>query len=542
MKRLMRQVPDASEVGYSENRLGRRMQQPKTSYARNGDVNIAYQVVGDGPLDLVLVPGFISHLDLIWTIPELAAFLRRLASFSRLILFDKRGTGLSDPVAGVATLEERMEDLHAVLDAVGSERAALLGVSEGGPMSILFAATYPERTSAMVLYGSTPSFKPAMRSILSEPRRRFFAEHRRKFDSMVEHWGEGEAVDFFTPSLAADEGMRRGFGLLERASASPAMIASWAASLWEIDVTGVLPVIGVPTLVLHRVGDPVFSVEGARYMAERIPEARCVELAGDDHIPWYGDADALLDEVEQFLTGARQSREPDRVLASVLFTDIVGSTQRASQLGDRRWRELLESHDQGVRQQVEMHGGRVVKSLGDGYLATFDGPARAIRCGGEVVDDAGSLGIEVRAGVHTGECEQLGEDVGGMAVHIGARVAAEAGPGEVLVSGAVRDLVVGSGIEFESRGTHELKGVPGSWNLLAVRERGSVSSGDAAARRAPDRLAPNLETARRGDRLALRIARSAPSIPRFVAKRRTRRAMRRASEQAGGSLEPSGGA
>ena len=248
----------------------------------------------------------------------------------------------------------------------------------------------------------------------------------------------------------------------------------------------------------------------------------------------------MLDEIEQFLTGARQSREPDRVLATVLFTDIVDSTRRASQLGDKHWRELLASHDQGVRRQVDMHGGRVVKSLGDGYLATFDGPARAIRCGGEVVDDAGSLGIEVRAGVHTGECEQLGEDVGGMAVHIGARVAAEAGPGEVLVSSAVRDLVVGSGIEFEGRGTHELKGVPGSWNLLAVRERGSIPSGDAAAR-APDRLAPNLAAARRGDRLALRIARSAPAISRFVAGRRTRRADRRASEQPGGSPTPSGG-
>ncbi len=515
------------------------MQPPKTSYARNGDVNIAYQVVGEGSLDLVVVPGFISHLDLWWTLPEAAAMFRRLASFSRLILFDKRGTGLSDPVPGVATLEDRMEDLHAVLDAVGSEQAALLGISEGGPMSILFAATYPERTSAVVLYGSTPDF--SYRGMLSESRRRFYDEVRRKFGSMVEHWGEGEMVDIFVPSLAADEGMRRTLGLLERASASPALVTSLIAALWEIDVTGVLPVIDVPTLVLHRVGDPVVMVEGSRYMAERIPGARYVELAGDDHTPWLGDADALLDEVEQFLTGARQSRALDRVLASVLFTDIVDSTRRASELGDRRWRELLASHDQGVRRQVQMHGGRVVKSLGDGYLATFDGPARAIRCGGEVVEDAGSLGIEVRAGVHTGECERLGEDVGGMAVHIGARVAAEAGPGEVLVSSAVRDLVVGSGIEFDDRGAHELKGVPGRWNLLAVRGRGPVTTPDAAARQAPDRLAPNLETARRGDRLALRIARSAPSIGRFVTGRRVRRAMRRDAEQVGGSPKPSGG-
>jgi class 3 adenylate cyclase len=514
------------------------MQHPKTSYARNDEGNIAYQVVGDGPLDLVYVPGFISHLDLQWTLPEAAATFRRLASFSRLILFDKRGTGLSDPMPTVPTLEERMEDLHAVLDAVGSEQAALLGVSEGGPMSILFAATYPERTSAMVLYGSTPDYSYS--GMLSEARRRLFDEAWRKVDSMVEHWGEGEMVDLFGPSLAADEGRRRGLGLYERASASPAMIASLLAAVNDVDVTSVLPVISVPTLVLHRAEDPVMLVEGARFAAERIPGARYVELAGDDHMPWLGDADALLDEVEQFLTGARQSRAPNRVLATVLFTDIVDSTRHASQLGDGRWRELLESHDQDVRRQVEIHGGRVVKGLGDGYLATFDGPARAIRCAGSIVDDAGSLGIEVRAGVHTGEVELLGEDVGGMGVHIGARVAAKAGPGEVLVSSAVRDLVVGSGIEFDSRGIHELKGVPGSWNLLAVRGRKSVPSGGATARQAPDRLAPNLASARRGDRLALRIARGAPSIPRFVARRRTQRAMRRASEQSGGSSEPTG--
>jgi len=506
------------------------MQQPKTSYAKNGDVNIAYQVVGDGPLDLVFVPGFISHLDLWWSFPETAAFLQRLASFSRLILFDKRGTGLSDPVPGVPTLEERMEDLHAVLDAVGSERAALLGASEGGPMCILFAATYPERTTAMVIYGSTPKFAE-VGEMLSEPRRAFLGEVWRKVDSMVDNWGEGRSVDVFAPSLAADEGVRRSFGLFERASASPAMVAALIGALEEIDVTGVLPVIGVPTLVLHRVDDPVVPVEGARYIAEHVPDARCVELDGDDHVPWLGDADALLDAVEQFLTGARQSRQPDRALATVLFTDIVGSTQRASELGDRRWRELLETHDGDVRRQVDVHGGRVIKSLGDGYLATFDGPARALRCGGAVVGDADSLGVEVRAGVHTGECELLGEDVGGMAVHIGARVAAKAGSGEVLVSSAVRDLVVGSGIEFDDRGTHELKGVPGSWTLLAVRDGGAAQRRDAAVPPAPDRLAPNLETARRGDRIALRIARNTPSVGRFVSRVMTRRARRKARER-----------
>jgi pimeloyl-ACP methyl ester carboxylesterase len=518
------------------------MQQPKTSYARNGDVNIAYQVVGEGPMDLVLVPGFISHLDLGWSFPETAAYLRRLASFSRLILFDKRGTGLSDPVPGVPTLEERMEDLHAVLDAVGSERTALLGVSEGGPMSILFAATYPERTTAMVLYGSTPKFgniyQPSANSegrdnILSAPRRASLEATWQKVASMAENWGEGQMVEIFAPSFADDEAARRGFGLIERASASPAMIAAVIQATAEIDVTSVLPAIGVPTLVLHRVGDPVVPVEAARYTAGRIPDARYVELAGNDHVPWLGDTDALLDEVEQFLTGARQSRQLDRALATVLFTDIVSSTQRAAELGDRRWRELLATHDTDVRRQVEMHGGRVIKSLGDGYLATFDGPARAIRCGGAAVEDAGSLGVEVRAGVHTGECDLLGEDVGGMAVHIGARVAAKAGPGEVLVSSAVRDLVVGSGIEFDDRGTHELKGVPGSWNLLAVRGGWAAQRRQPAAQQPPDPLAPNLEGARRGDKMALRVARSSPTVTRLVSGVITRRATRKAGEPRG---------
>lgn len=417
-----------------------------------------------------------------------------------------------------------MEDLHSVLDAVGSEHAALLGVSEGGPASILFAATYPERTKAMVLYGSTPKFAAGddFPPVEGDVAARLWGQ----IDSIAGDWGEGRSVEVFAPSFADDDAVKRSFGLFERASASPAMFASLMGALKEIDVTGVLPVIGVPTLVLHRVGDPVVPVAAARYMAENIPGARFVELAGDDHIPWLGDADRVVDEVEQFLTGARQSREPDRVLASVLFTDIVASTQTASELGDRRWRELLEAHDDDVHRQVGTHGGRVVKSLGDGYLATFDGPARAIRCGRALVEDAGPLGIELRAGVHTGECELLGEDVGGMAVHIGARVAAKAEPGEVLVSSAVRDLVVGSGIEFQSRGTHTLKGVPGDWSLLAVRDGGKSRQ----PAEEPDRLAPNLTTPKRGDRLALRIARSAPSLARLRSDFTMRRARRRTAE------------
>lgn len=503
------------------------MQQPRTRYARNGDVNIAYQVVGEGPMDLVLVPGYISHLDLMWSVPETTSFLRRLASFSRLILFDKRGTGLSDPVPGVPTLEERMEDLHAVLDAAGSERTALFGISEGGPMSILYAATYPERTSSMVLYGSSPRFS-ADESFLPEERE-FFERVNREVAHLADAWGEGHSVEVFAPSMAGDEGTRRSLALFERASASPAMVRALFESWWDIDVTGALSVVSAPTLVLHRLGDPVLPVEAARYMAERIPGARYVELPGDDHVPWLGDVDALVDEIEHFLTGARQSHEPDRVLATVLFTDIVGSTSRAAELGDRRWRELLEAHDATVRRQVEAHGGRVVKSLGDGYLATFGGPARAIRCAQSLVEDSGSPGMEVRAGVHTGECEMIGDDVGGMAVHIGARVVDEAEPGEVLVSSAVRDLVVGSGLEFRDRGTRELKGVPGSWRLLAVRD-GEARRPREWAPQASDPLAPNLELAKPGDKLALRIARNAPPLARLISRVRMRRGRRQAQE------------
>ena len=439
------------------------MQQPKTSYAQNGDANIAYQVLGDGPIDLVFVPGGISHLDLGWTLPGAAPFYERLASFSRLILYDKRGTGLSDPVPRPLTLEERMEDLHAVLDAVGAERVCLFGVSEGGPMSILFAATYPERTTAMALCGTTPAF---LSEDISPRQREFYEGALTNFDTEI--WGKGFSLFLFGPSIADDRQVRREWGRFERASASPAMARDLSRALAEINVSEVLPVIGLPTLVLHRTGDRVVPVEDGRMIAEGIPGARYVELPGDDHLPFVGDTDAILDEVERFFTGTLRRRDPDRALATVLFTDIVASTEKAAELGDRRWRELLESHDAAVRRQVEADGGRVVKSLGDGYLITFDGPARAIRCARALVDEVEPLGIELRAGVHTGECELLGDDVGGMAVHIGARVSAKAGPGEVLVSSAVRDLVVGSGIEFEDRGTHELKGVPGDWKLLSV--------------------------------------------------------------------------
>jgi class 3 adenylate cyclase/pimeloyl-ACP methyl ester carboxylesterase len=496
------------------------VQQPKTQYARNGDVNIAYQVVGDGPIDLAIVPGFISHVDLWWTIPETTAFIRRLASFCRLILFDKRGTGLSDPVAGLSSLEERMEDLHAVLDAAGSERPALLGISEGGPMSVLFAATYPERVAALALYGTFPTANPdRMPPEQAEEGKRKLAELTALVD---QHWGEGLAIEWFAPNLAGSTTMRRQWGLFERAAASPGMVSSLLRSYREIDVTDVLPSLRVPTLVLHRTGDTAIPVEAAQMFAEGIPGARFVELEGNDHIPWFGDADALLDEIEEFLTGCRHAAEPDRALATVLFTDIAGSTERAAALGDRRWRELLERHQTLVRDQLDAYNGREVKTMGDGFLATFDGPAKAIRCACAIVERSSSEGVELRAGVHTGECELLGEDVGGMAVHIGARVAAQAAPSEVLVSSTVKDLVVGSGIEFADRGSYELKGVPGDWRLLAVTDHRPTSSKPGPGRR--DHVAPNATLRQRGDRAMLRLARRAPSAMRLASRAARRRA------------------
>jgi len=502
--------------------------QPKTSYARNGDVNIAYQVIGDGPLDLLFIPAFVSHLDLYWTAPETTAFLLRLASFSRLILFDKRGTGLSDPVADVATLEERMEDVRAVLDAVGSQRTALFGLSEGGPMSLLFAATYPERTAALITFGSfarlvpAPDYFPELREDSHE--------HLLSFsDALENHWGEGNALALFMPSIAGDANTKRMLGMFERTAASPAMVRALQRFNTEIDVTRVLPLIGVPTLVLHR-ADDLIPVEYGRYIADHVPGARFVELPGADHVPWLGDSQTVLDEVEQFLTGARHAAEPDRVLSTVLFTDMTGSTELAARLGDNRWRALLDSHNDLVRRQLAAFSGREVKTLGDGFLATFDGPARAIRCACGIREDVSALGVAIRAGVHTGECEMIGADIGGMAVHIAGRVAARAAPGEVLVSSAVRDLVVGSGIEFADRGTHELKGVPGLWGLLAVAGAPSHSERTVAkAGRDSLPLTPNATLATKGDRMALRLARRAPGAARLMSRALSRKARRRAN-------------
>jgi class 3 adenylate cyclase len=439
---------------------------PETRYAKSGDVHIAYQVAGDGPLHLVFVPGFVSHVEGSWQSPARAKFFRRLASFSRLILFDKRGTGLSDRTSQVFTLEQRMDDVRAVMDAVGCERAALFGISEGGPMSILFAATYPERTSALVMYGAY-----AKRAWAEDyPSGWRDEEWTALFANIEDHWGTPRGLDLeiWAPSIAGDEHARAEMAAYLRAAASPGAVRAVMQMNREIDVRHVLPAVRVPTLVVHRTGDRNIRIEQARYMAERIPGARLVELPGNDHMAWIGDSDALLDEVEEFLTGVRHGPEPDRVLATVLFTDIVGATQRAAEVGDRSWRELLEAHHSAVRRELARFRGREIDTTGDGFLAAFDGPARAVRCASAIVDAVKSLGLAVRAGLHTGECEVIGDKLSGIAVHIGARVAALAAPDEVLVSSTVRDLVAGSGLSFRSRGTHTLRGVPAAWQLFAV--------------------------------------------------------------------------
>lgn len=438
------------------------MRAPETHYAKSGDVNIAYQVVGDGPPDLVLVPGFVSHLENDWDEPRSAHFLERLASFSRLIRFDKRGTGLSDRPGGLPDLETRMDDVRAVIDAVGSERPALFGYSEGGPMCCLFAATYPDRTTALVLYGT---YAKRVDPDDDYPWVATWEQRQAYADQVERDWGLESDLGTMAPN--ADAALTAWWRARARASASPGAARALILMNSRIDVRQVLPTIRVPTLVLHRSGDRDSRPEEGRYVADRIPGARFVELAGEDHIPWI-DADQIVDEVEEFLTGVRRGPEPDRVLATVLLTDIVGSSERAAELGDRRWRELLETHHALVRGELARWRGREVDTAGDGFLATFDGPARAIRCACAIRDGLHALGVEIRAGLHTGECEIIDGKVGGIAVHTGARVAARAEPGEVLVSGTVRDLIAGSRIELEDRGVHSLKGIPGEWPLLAV--------------------------------------------------------------------------
>ena len=438
---------------------------PVTRYARSGDVHIAYQVFGEGDLDLVLVPGFTTHVELVWEYEPTARFMEGLAGFARVITFDRRGSGLSDPVADAPTLEQRMEDVRAVMDAAGSERAALLGISEGVPMSILFAATYPERVVALVSSGGMARSTYAEDYPWGTPAE---ALVESGLELILPSWGDGSLIDVSSPSQADNPEARAFFGRLERSTASPGMLSALARMFIDIDVRDVVPSVHTPALILHRTRDRLVNVRHGRWLAEHLPNARMVEFEGDDHVFWFQSSEEWLGEVQEFLTGARAEPDGERVLATVLFTDIADSTRTAADLGDQGWREVLERHQRAVREALGRFNGREVKSTGDGFLATFDGPARAILCAGAILQSSETLGIRVRAGLHTGECEVMGDDIGGIAVHIAARVSAQAEPQELLVSRTVKDLVAGSGTRFSDRGSHTLKGVPDTWQLYAV--------------------------------------------------------------------------
>jgi class 3 adenylate cyclase/pimeloyl-ACP methyl ester carboxylesterase len=447
---------------------------PEVRYAKSGDVSIAYSVVGDGPFDIVFIAGWIiSTLEYAWEGPP-AAFFEQLARFSRLILLDKRGTGLSDRVTGAPDLETRMDDVRAVMDAVGSKRAAIIGVSEGGPMTLLFAATYPERTAAAVVFGSTSTYiKTEDHPWLTSNTER---EANLARSQRANTWGTREWADqrlaHFAPDYHPDEAAREWWQRYLRLSSSPAAAAALARMNWDIDVRHVLPTIRVPVMVAHRSGELVFDIRGARYIAEHIPGGEFVELPGRNHA-WFVEPDDIVSAVERFLTGIWDrgewdAVETDRVLATVLFTDIVGSTEKLMAVGDAAWRDTVQKHHALVRRQIARFRGVEMDTAGDGFFARFDGPARAIRCACAIVEHVKELGIDVRAGLHTGECEILDGKVTGIAVHMGARVAGQAGPGEVLVSNTVRDLVSGSGLRFEALPPTELKGIPGTWSLFAV--------------------------------------------------------------------------
>ena len=439
----------------------------EVSYARNGDVSIAYTILGEGPPDITFVGGFVSHLEIAWKAAPVRRFFERLASFGRVIAWDKREQGLSDRLGQPPTLEQGMDDLRAVMDAASCDRTALFGISEGGPMAALFAATFPERVSHLVLYGTYAKMTRSEDHPAGIRRDRLEAW----IDGMSRGWGGPAGLALFAPSVADDEEMVSLWTQLLRSGTSPRAAAALMRMYLDIDVRPALEAITAPTLLMHRGDDRLIPVAQGRAMAALMPGARYVELHGADHVAYFGDSDELLDEVEEFVTGTRREREPDRMLATVLFTDIVGSTQHAAAAGDRDWRRVLERHDELVRRELVRYRGREIKQTGDGFLAAFDGPARAVQCAASITDRVRPLGIEVRAGVHTGECEIRGQDLAGMAVHIGARVGACAASGEVLVSGTVRDLVVGSDLSFEERGSRELKGVPGEWRLYALAGR-----------------------------------------------------------------------
>jgi class 3 adenylate cyclase len=436
--------------------------QPDTRYARSGDLHIAYQVFGAGSVDLVLVPGFISNVEETWDNPSAARWLDRLSRFARVIAFDKRGTGLSDRVEAVPSLDERMDDARAVMDAAHSERAVLLGISEGGSLATLFAASHPDRCTSLILYGAFAKFSGWY------PTEEKLAGFYRYVE---EKWGTGESVWKYAPSLADDAGFKKIWARHERVGATPAAAKALMRMNQEIDISGVLSAIRVPTLVIHRTEDIAVSIEEGRFLAQHIPHARLAEFAGADHLPYVGaNADDIADEIEEFVTGSRPDVEPDRVLATVMLTDIVDSTKRASELGDRRWRALLDRHDDLVRQEISRLRGREVKALGDGFLATFDGPARAVRCAAAIAEAVKALGLQVRCGLHTGEIELKGTDIAGIAVHIAARIAAQAQGSQVLVSSTVRDLVAGSGLRFVDEGARSLKGISDEVRVFSVAD------------------------------------------------------------------------
>jgi class 3 adenylate cyclase len=462
LARKLRRVGD--DLAREEEASEPRARGSETRYAKSGDLSIAYQVAGSGR-DVVFVAGSVSHVELGWEAPPTAPVHRRLSGFGRMITFDKRGVGLSDRSTELPTLEQRMDDMRAVMDAADCERAAVVGISEGGPMALLFAATYPERVSALVLWATFArvAWAPDYPDGIDVQEAEVFC------DQIEDSWGHGRVLPLIaTQDAPDDEATRRRFARFERSSATPAMAAAANRFSLYIDARHALSAISAPTLVIHRTGDPLINVAHGRYLAEHIPGARFSEYPGDFHESALGEDEEVLDEIEEFLTGTRQEHEIDRVLKTIMFTDIVGSTERAVSMGDRRWHELLDAHDSAVRGELERFDGREVKTVGDGFLAAFDGPARAIRCAQAINEKVGTIGLEVRTGLHSGECESRGDDLAGVAVHIGARVGRLAGPSEVLVTSTVRDLVTGSGVEFHDRGSHTLKGIPGEWQLLAV--------------------------------------------------------------------------
>jgi class 3 adenylate cyclase len=433
---------------------------PETRYAQSGEISIAYQVMGDGPVDIILVPGLFTHVEFLHELTGYTAFLRRLSSFARVVSFDKRGQGLSDRISGAPSLEQRMDDVRAIMDAIGSRRAVMFGFSEGCPMSALFAATYPERVSHLVLIGGFARAADRMPDDVWQTRR----------ELLVQNWGAGKTIETVAPSLLTGPEVVAHYAKFERLSSSPGALRTLLLLNRAIDVTSILPTLRVPTLVMHRQTDAQVSVALGRKLAECIPGARYIEYPEGDHYYWVGETETMLGDIEEFVTGHREgaSAELERVLATVLFTDIVDSTRRAAELGDHSWRRLLDNHDQLAQQMVGRHRGNLVKNTGDGILATFDGPGRAVRCALAFGTAARQIGLPLRAGLHTGEIEIRGHDIGGIAVHAAARVMAQSQSSEVLVSRVVTDLVAGAGLKFEQRGSHELKGLPGRWDLFAA--------------------------------------------------------------------------